>query len=115
MPHGNDCTPGRLAAKLRKFKQSAIFQKRPRPILINEDSTYIENLEASVEEGCSWGFFCQGYGSDFPSWSTKPREDRLEDLSGYQTLPVNWGINTERKRAFFEKVAEITGCLTEAC
>ena len=72
----------------------------------------MENLEAAVAEGCSWGFYCQGYGSsyrDLTDWTTRPREDRVEDLSGYQTLPVNWGINTERKRAFFDRIREITG------
>ena len=28
---------------------------------------------------------------------------------GYQCPPVNWGINTDRKRGFFAKVAEVTG------
>ena len=41
-------------------------------------------------------------------WSTHGREQRYEDLSGYQTLPVNWGINTPIKKAFFNKVLEIT-------
>jgi hypothetical protein len=26
-----------------------------------------------------------------------------------QNVPVNWGINTDRKRGFFGKVKEITG------
>jgi hypothetical protein len=29
-------------------------------------------------------------------------------LSGFQTIPVNWSINTADKRAFFERLAEIT-------
>ena len=28
---------------------------------------------------------------------------------GYQLVPVNWGINTDRKRAFFGLLREITG------
>jgi len=28
---------------------------------------------------------------------------------GYQSPPVNWGINTERKRAFFRLVSELAG------
>ena len=87
-------------------------RKRPRPIVVNEDSVFVENLEAAVEEGCSWGFYCQGHGSgyrDRMDWTTHGREDRLEDLSGFQTVPVNWGINTDIKRAFFERVKAITG------
>jgi len=30
---------------------------------------------------------------------------------GYQTVPVNWGISSDRKKAFFNKLEEITGGL----
>ncbi len=113
LPHGNGCDPVALKTKLRDLRASEQYKKRPRPILINEDSVAVENLEASVEEGASWGFYCQGYGSGYKDrwidWREKPRESKYEDLSGYQTLPVNWSINTAPKRAFFEKLMEITG------
>jgi hypothetical protein len=112
MPHGNLCTTDQLRAKLRELKGSDGFIRRPRPILINEDSIFVDNLDVAVEEHASWGFYCQGYGSGNKlrmDWRGKSREDRYEDLSGYQTLPVNWGINTEFKRAFFDRVKEITG------
>ncbi len=114
MPHGNGGTPGELAAKLHRLKETDGYRQRPRPIVVNEDSVFVDNLEAAVAEGCSWGFYCQGYGSDYrdlTDWTVRGRETRFEDLSGYQTLPVNWGINTPVKRAFFEKVKEITGGL----
>ena len=72
----------------------------------------MENLDAAFAEGCSWGLYCQGHGSQYKDrsdWTQKGREDRYEDLSGYQTVPVNWGINTAIKRAFFGRVKEITG------
>jgi hypothetical protein len=112
LPHGNGCVPARLAAKLRLLKATPEHTERPRPIVVNEDSVFVENLEAAVAEGCSWGFYCQGYGSvytDRMDWTVRPREDTYEELSGYQTVPVNWGINTEIKREFFEGVATITG------
>jgi hypothetical protein len=28
---------------------------------------------------------------------------------GYQTVPVNWGISSTRKRGFFKLLGEITG------
>jgi hypothetical protein len=31
------------------------------------------------------------------------------DQSGFQSPPVNWGINTETKRQFFQIVKTITG------
>jgi hypothetical protein len=30
-------------------------------------------------------------------------------VEGYQSLPVDWGINSERKRGFFRMLAEVTG------
>jgi hypothetical protein len=30
-------------------------------------------------------------------------------LADFSNVPVNWGISSERKRAFFKKLAEITG------
>jgi hypothetical protein len=112
MPHGNGTVPEQLRAKLRRLKGADEYRASPHPICINEDSVFVENLEAAVEEGCSWGFYCQGYGSenrDRMDWTARGREESFEGLSGYQTLPVNWGINTPIKRAFFEKVREITG------
>jgi hypothetical protein len=112
MPHGNWCSATELAAKLRQFKASSVYQKRPRPVMVNEDTVFLDNLDAAFAEGCSWGFYHQGYGSDYrdrTDWRTQPREKDFEKLSGYQTLPINWGINDETKRAFFNRVAEITG------
>ena len=42
----------------------------------------------------SWGYFDPGV-SDYSD--------------GYQCPPVNWGINTERKKAFFALLKEVTG------
>lgn len=112
MPHGNGCTPVELTAKLRALKQQPEYRARPRPICVNEDSVFVDNLEAAVAEGCSWGFYCQGYGSgykDRSDWTTHGRESDYDQLSGFQTVPVNWGINTPIKRTFFDKVREISG------
>ncbi len=111
LPHGNGCTPDRLQEKLRRLKDTAEHRNRPRPILVNEDSVFIENLEVAVAEGCSWGFYCQGYGSDYQdrmNWKEHGREDRCQDLSGFQTVPVNWSINTPMKQAFFERIRQLT-------
>ena len=53
---------------------------------------------ASVENYCSWGFFDFRKGDDPPE-------------QGYQSVPVDWGINSPRKKAFFAKLKEITGGL----
>jgi hypothetical protein len=71
------------------------------PLVVNEDDHFDfdkpkNNFVAAIEKYVSWGYF------DY-------RKDG-EDLSvGYQTVPVDWGINSERKKAFFNKVKEITG------
>ena len=110
LPHGNGNTPEQLKQKLQALKGLEGYQQRPRPIVINEDSIFVENLEAAIEEGASWGFYCQGYGSDYQdrmNWKTRGRETRYEDLSGFQTVPVNWSINTDDKRAFFDRLRAI--------
>ncbi len=60
-----------------------------------------------------WGYYDQGYGcgqrQGKHDWTIKDREGRYEDLSDFQTLPVNWSINTDHKRRFFDRVAELTG------
>lgn len=109
MPHGNGCTPEALTAKLAALKDSAEYRANPRPVVVNEDGVAVQNLEAAVSAGSSWGFYCQGYGSDYGPWKGRPREARFEELSGFQTVPVNWSINTPVKRAFFDKVREMTG------
>jgi hypothetical protein len=112
MPHGNGCAPDELRAKVQQLKGSETYRDRPRPIVVNEDSVFVENLEAAVAEYCSWGFYCQGYGCNYRDrmdWTTQERETRYEDLSGFQTLPVNWSINTAIKHAFFDRLQVVTG------
>ena len=110
-PHGNGCTPEELTAKIDRIRETEAYRRRERPIVVNKDSVFVENLEAAVTRYASWGYYNQGFGSDMADrmdWTTHGREPHVEALSGYQTLPVNWGINTERKRAFFDTVREIT-------
>lgn len=114
MPHGNNHTPDELRQKLREWRSLAPIKQRPRPILINEDSTLIENMDVAIEEGVSWGFYHQGYGSmyqhdRFINWHHHPRETDYAKLSGFQTLPINWSINDPWKRAFFEHLKAVTG------
>lgn len=66
---------------------------------------------AAVEEYCSWGYFAQGAGSREKyyddQWGTE-RETEMGKRSGYQVVPVNWSINTPKKKEFFDLVKEIT-------
>jgi hypothetical protein len=111
MPHGNGLRPAELRRKLQRLKTTEVFLKKPKPILINEDSVFLENLEAAVAEYASWGFYHQGYGShykDLSDWTVKGRETSYADLSGFQTVPVNWRLNDPWKKAFFTRLKEIT-------
>ena len=111
--HGNDSSPQELAAEIAEIKASPTFRAKPMPILVNEDSVHLDNLEAAVSAGASWGYYDQGFGSGAVQgrfdWSVQPRESRYADLSGFQTPPINWHINTPHKVAFFDHLARITG------
>ncbi len=96
--HGNGVSdPGRIAGMVGRAR--AVPGYRRMPILFNEDDHFDfdkpwNNMVAAISEYCSWGYF-------------DPGTNNYND--GYQSVPIRWDINTERKRAFFAKVKEITG------
>jgi hypothetical protein len=98
--HGNGVSdPLCIAAMARKTREVEGY--RPMPILFNEDDHYDfekpeSNLAAAVGEYASWGFFDYRRGGE-----------GFEE--GFQSVPVDWGISSGRKRAFFEAVSRITG------
>jgi hypothetical protein len=96
--HGNGVKePRRIGEMVRESRRVPGF--RPMPILFNEDDHFDfdrpeNNFAAALAEHASWGYF-------------DPGESNYRD--GYQSPPVNWGINTDRKRAFFALLRELTG------
>ena len=96
--HGNGVSdPERIAEMVRQARQLSTY--RPMPILFNEDDHFdfekpVNNMLKALANYASWGYFDPGM-SDYSE--------------GYQCPPVNWGINTERKRAFFRLLKEVTG------
>ena len=96
--HGNGVSdPNRIAEMIRSARNVPGY--RPMPILFNEDDHFdfdkpFNNFVAAISEYASWGYF-------------DPGENNYRD--GYQSVPVQWGINTPRKQAFFEKVREMVG------
>ncbi len=113
LPHGNDMWGPGLRRAIQRLRDTEAYRARPRPIVVNEDSIHLTNLEAAVDVYASWGFYAQGYGCGGwdhgrYEWTRHPRESRYEDLSGFQTVPVNWSLNTGHKRAFFYRLAELT-------
>ncbi|HUF62796.1 MAG TPA: hypothetical protein VMN36_12030 [Verrucomicrobiales bacterium] len=98
--HGNGVgDPARIARMVRETR--ALPSYRGQPILFNEDDHFDfdqpqNNFGAAVGEHASWGYF------DF-----RMKDEGFDD--GYQSVPVNWGISSERKRGFFRLLSEITG------
>ena len=97
--HGNGVAdPERLAAMVRQARQVGGY--RGQPILFNEDDHFAfdktrNNFTAALSEHASWGYF------DY-----RMAGEGFND--GYQSVPVNWGISSERKRGFFELLSKIT-------
>ena len=100
--HGNGVSdPARIGEMVARTR--ALPSWRPMPIVFNEDDHFDfdkpeSNMTAAVLAGASWGFF------DY----RMPGEGFT---SGYQSIPVDWGINSPRKRAFFAELRKITGGL----
>jgi hypothetical protein len=98
--HGNGVSdPKKISEMVRKTR--AVPGYRAMPILFNEDDHFdfdkpLNNFTAALTERASWGYF------DF-----RMKGEGFDD--GYQSVPVNWKINSERKRGFFKLLREMTG------
>ncbi|WP_339880436.1 hypothetical protein [uncultured Algoriphagus sp.] len=98
--HGNGVSdPDKIVEMVEKTRNVSSY--KPMPILFNEDDHFNfdqpkNNFTAAVSAYASWGYF------DY-----RMKDEGFED--GYQSVPVDWGINSERKKGFFELLKEITG------
>ncbi len=98
--HGNSVEHAADIAKMVEQTRS-LEDYTEKPILFNEDDHFDFTAEtnhflSAVSAYASWGYF------DF----------RMEGESfenGFQSVPVDWRINSERKIQFFNKLKEITG------
>jgi hypothetical protein len=100
--HGNGLTKAETLSVISKAKNDP--QLAGKPIVITEDYWHDDNgatAAAAVNAGAGWGYYepC-GPGSYEPGSAKRYRD-------GYQSPPVNWGINTARKQAFFDFVDEV--------
>ena len=74
---------------------------RGQPVVVNEDDHFAfdaetNHLTTAVGRRAGWGFFdyrLAGEGYE----------------CGYQSVPTDWRTNSDRKRGFYRKLAEITG------
>jgi hypothetical protein len=104
-------SPGALRRKAadehQLWRTREVDGYRSQPIVFNEDDHFEfdqprNNFLAAVREHASWGYFDPGSGAGGAG-------ARGNYVDGYQLVPVNWGINTPRKRAFFDLLREMTG------
>ena len=98
--HGNGVSdPGYIKTMIDSTRKVPGYT--PKPVLFNEDDHFEfdkenNNFITAVKNYASWGYF------DY-----RMKDERFED--GYQSVPVDWGINSERKKGFFKLLKDITG------
>jgi hypothetical protein len=94
--HGNDTPLEWLSQLVDIIRDKSAY--RGQPIVFNEDDHFDFEAEdnhmiEAVRSGASWGYF-------------DPGANNYRD--GYQCPPIQWGLNTERKQAFFRLLKEMT-------
>jgi hypothetical protein len=98
--HGNGVSnPDDIYSMVQKTR--AVQGYTPKPVLFNEDDHYAfgtekNNFTSAVKAYASWGYF------DY-----RMKDEPYE--SGYQSVPVDWDISSDRKKAFFNLLKQITG------
>jgi len=98
--HGNGVEdPAGITDMVRQTREVEGY--RPMPILFNEDDHFnfdqpMNNFVAAIDEYASWGYF---------DYRLKGETDHTE---GYQSVPVTWGISSDRKKGFFSLAKDMT-------
>ena len=98
--HGNGVSnPDTISAMVTKTRKVEGYIKMP--IIFNEDDHFNfdsekNNFTSAIKNYSSWGYF------DY-----RMKDELFTD--GYQSVPVDWGINSKRKIQFFNLLKEITG------
>lgn len=105
--HGNGADkPEIITQMVADTKKVEGYHKMP--ILFNEDDHYnfnepVNNMLNAFRAGASWGLF------DFRKRGETLKEGDQTFKEGYQSVPVEWAINSQRKKDFFELLARISG------
>lgn len=106
MLHSNGVTqPARIAEMVAQTR--ALPSYTAKPILFTEDDHFAfnepdNNFLSALSAYASWGYFDPGDAAGGSSTFGNYRD-------GYQNIPVNWAINTDRKRSYFDLLAQVTG------
>jgi hypothetical protein len=105
--HGNGVKdPARITEMVEATRKVEGYH--PMPVLFNEDDHFdfdkpVNNMLAALKAGASWGYF------DFRQRGETLSADKQDFKEGYQSIPVDWGINSQRKEEFFDLLSKITG------
>lgn len=104
--HGNGVLkPERMKEMIDEVRAMSVYKNKP--IINNEDDRpwlnqnwdeYQNNMAVSVQNYASWGYF------DF-----RVEKENSMFNEGFQSIPVNWQISSDRKQSFFDLLAKITG------
>jgi hypothetical protein len=104
--HGNGVeSPAQIARLVDSVRGIATY--RPMPVLFTEDDHFDfdrpdNNFLAALSRGAGWGYFDPGQAAGGgQAWG--------DYRNGYQNPPIDWGLGTARKRAFFDLLAAVTG------
>ncbi|MEC7733718.1 MAG: hypothetical protein VX981_04015 [Chloroflexota bacterium] len=103
--HGNGVTePSRISEMIKETRELSDWVDMP--ILFNEDDHFEfdkekNNFNCAINSYAGWGYFDPGAGAGgnaaFGDYE-----------NGYQLIPVNWSINTNRKKDYFRYLDAIT-------
>lgn len=98
--HGNGVgDPNRIREMVQQTRAAKSYHGQP--IVFNEDDHFDfdkpdNNFIAAVSAFASWGYF------DY-----RMKDEGFEQ--GYQCMPCDWGISSQRKQGFFQLMKEISG------
>lgn len=90
--HGNGIgNPDEITRHVESVRKSKTYS--PKPLIYNEDDHFnfednTNNFVKATEAHVSWGYF------DF-----RKKDEPYEQ--GFQCIPADWGLNSERKKSFF--------------
>jgi len=96
--HGNGVgNPARIIEMVKTIRKGETYT--PKPIVFNEDDHFdfdkpSNNFIAATKAFASWGYF------DY-----RMNEEGFNE--GYQSVPIDWGINSSRKKGFFDLLERI--------
>lgn len=107
--HGNGLDVKGVVEWVKRIRGLSSY--RLMPILYDEDDHYefenpVNHFKAAISVYSGWGYFDNG-GETTSTTHSNPAIGNYRD--GYQNIPVNWGLSTPRKQAFFKLVKEISG------